>query len=384
MVLTNGNLTVGSDTRTSIIGILVNYGAGTCSLYNYLTATGATFGISTLIAAGPLFLMAGLYSSGNAVSLNSTGPFFNLPSGAAAWGASTWNPADAAGGIVFSAGNTIVAGSGAAWQGVRSVTSTTTGTVYAEINVEVCTNNFGIVLGLATSAATLTYPGASAAISGGVDCINDAFGQFPTPIGLWQPPGTEAGVGQPAGYRWRQVRSTRSILAPTDKVVWETTLLANIAGAGGLIAGFSTAADSLNSLPFIGPAEGAYPGHNNQGIGAQFNADAVLENGSFVPGSGNPTVGDTLMHAVSLTWGKYWVRNSATGLWMNDILANQNPATNTGGVSITYIPGGSALFAAVSVAGVQALDNIATANFGASPFVNPTPAGYAAFNSVAT
>jgi len=76
------------------------------------------------------------------------------------------------------------------------------------------------------------------------------------------------------------------------------------------------------------------------------------------------------------------------------VVGVQSSASNASqDFDMPILPGGAAggvaglpgiVFAALAVVGVQALDTIATANFGASPFVNPTPAGYATFDSMAT
>lgn len=41
-----------------------------------------------------------------------------------------------------------------------------------------------------------------------------------------------------AGYRWRQIRAANPIPPTSDKIVWETTLNNQVAGAGSVITGF--------------------------------------------------------------------------------------------------------------------------------------------------
>jgi hypothetical protein len=81
--------------------------------------------------------------------------------------------------------------------------------------------------------------------------------------------------------------------------------------------------------------------------------------------------GDTLCFAVDLGNSKIWIRTNG-GNWNNDILANQNPATNTGGVPFTglaagpYFPMGS----------MASTNDALTSNFGATAYAQSVPAGF--------
>jgi hypothetical protein len=75
--------------------------------------------------------------------------------------------------------------------------------------------------------------------------------------------------------------------------------------------------------------------------------------------------------AVDFTHSKIWFRVDA-GNWNNDILANQNPATNTGGISIAGLAGASLYFPA---ANPGTSDNF-TANFGATAYAQSVPSGF--------
>lgn len=69
----------------------------------------------------------------------------------------------------------------------------------------------------------------------------------------------------------------------------------------------------------------------------------VFHNGSDIGDAGQYPSGSLQVNLVlaDLTAGKLWFYNAGTGLYNNDILANQNPATGAGGISIpagTYFP----------------------------------------------
>ena len=89
------------------------------------------------------------------------------------------------------------------------------------------------------------------------------------------------------------------------------------------------------------------------------------------------TISDTLGVAVDFVNQKvWWTKNGTT--WNNDIIANQNPATNTGGApNIINVMGGAGSYATVYPAFANgASGNEMTANFGATPFVFSPPSGF--------
>jgi hypothetical protein len=86
------------------------------------------------------------------------------------------------------------------------------------------------------------------------------------------------------------------------------------------------------------------------------------------------TTGDVICRAVDLVHNKIWFnKNGNTSLWNGDILANQNPATNTGGLSISAVAA-SAVFLAIEQ---DSSGQITKTNFGTLPwlFVPPVGAG---------
>ncbi len=114
-----------------------------------------------------------------------------------------------------------------------------------------------------------------------------------------------------------------------------------------------------------GRSVGFYPGTNSQ---------FFFQNSSTGLGTGvRADAGDVYAMEVNFDIGKVWVRNvtkAATG-WNNDILANQNPATNTGGFVFSLANGPFSV-------GVDIEDNgdVITMNSGDSVFVLSPSSGY--------
>jgi hypothetical protein len=115
-------------------------------------------------------------------------------------------------------------------------------------------------------------------------------------------------------------------------------------------------------------------------------ASGIFTNNAFVTAgvvatSGHfPLVaGDTIGMAVNLTAQMVWFYNAQTGLWNNDVIANQNPVGNIGGISIqSLIEAGyqDIVYPAVSVMSTN--DQISV-NLGATTFVHTAPTGYASW-----
>jgi len=87
--------------------------------------------------------------------------------------------------------------------------------------------------------------------------------------------------------------------------------------------------------------------------------------------------GDTVGIAIDIPNTHIWFRKNG-GTWNNDILANQNPVGNVGGINLTSLGWSwTSLTPVVSMRGVG--DSI-TANFGASAFSTSPPSGFSAWN----
>lgn len=117
-----------------------------------------------------------------------------------------------------------------------------------------------------------------------------------------------------------------------------------------------------------------YPGADANGVSA-VNDGRLLSNGSQTANQFATWVAsDVVCVAVDMTHGKFWVRTNA-GNWNNDILINQNPATNTGGYAI---PAGSVFPAVWLFINGDAV----TINLGATTFAQTVPVGFAAWSPV--
>lgn len=110
---------------------------------------------------------------------------------------------------------------------------------------------------------------------------------------------------------------------------------------------------------------------SNESIGWQGNG-IIRRNSGNIATIQTFTTTDICCIALDIDNNKIWFRTN-NGNWNNDILANQNPATNTGGFdtsALTPLPLYPA-FGLNSAGGDQI-----TANFGATPYAQTPPAGF--------
>ncbi|MFT4115418.1 SPRY domain-containing protein [Bradyrhizobium sp.] len=116
---------------------------------------------------------------------------------------------------------------------------------------------------------------------------------------------------------------------------------------------------------------GNYIGQTNNSIGYYPGGDVYL-NGAAVASIGSYAVGDVIGVAMNRTTNKVWFRKNGNG-WNGGTLASQNPATGTGGISISNISG--ALFPAV----VSGANNGSISAF-KTPYLFGPPQGFANFS----
>jgi len=111
-------------------------------------------------------------------------------------------------------------------------------------------------------------------------------------------------------------------------------------------------------------------------VGVRCTTGDIIANASTVATLGVVTVGSRLCFALDLVNQQMWVRLNG-GNWNNSGTAN--PATNTGGFSISF-------FSAPVFAWASFGDNLCVqvANFGATAFVYSMPSGFSAWNGVAS
>lgn len=127
--------------------------------------------------------------------------------------------------------------------------------------------------------------------------------------------------------------------------------------------GFANASASL--VQFLGFDANSLALYPNDGL--------YLNNVNLLSFAGHPYVsGDEIMFAVDRTANLLWVRLSAAGQW--NLSGTANPATGTGGISISGIIG--AIFPAVTL---DPLNDNATGKF--TTFTGAIPAGFAAWGS---
>ncbi len=189
---------------------------------------------------------------------------------------------------------------------------------------------------------------------------NDAYFQ----MGLTNGNLTATGLADtnPNGY---SVRSTNP--RSSGKVFSQFTVTL-ISGGGNGNWGIGVS----NSIPVTGSAIGADA--NSIGTYPQ-NGNVVTNNGSlgFI---GHALPGDIIDQAADIDNRKIWwrtVSSTVPGNWNNDILANQNPATNTGGFAM---PSGALM--AMFTTGLASDVGQTTANF-IGPFTTSTPGGFSAY-----
>jgi hypothetical protein len=102
----------------------------------------------------------------------------------------------------------------------------------------------------------------------------------------------------------------------------------------------------------------------------------VYVNGTQVNGF-DAGLGGVECIAVDFTNSKIWFRKGATGNWNNDVIANQNPATGTGGYSLSGLT--TPLFPRAH----SNTDNSTYVLNVAGAFAGAVPSGFVAWDSAA-
>jgi hypothetical protein len=121
-----------------------------------------------------------------------------------------------------------------------------------------------------------------------------------------------------------------------------------------------------NSLLAAGP----FPGNDLNSVG-YINDGRILINSVLITTLATWTSGSVLGRAVDFGNKKVWFR-VGNGGWNNDILANQNPATNTGGIPFSTLAAGP-YFPVLSLDG---FGSIFTWNAGATAYTQIPPSGF--------
>lgn len=174
-----------------------------------------------------------------------------------------------------------------------------------------------------------------------------------------------------SGTGWGAVRSTTSHAVSTGLWYFEYQYGFTLSSGNTMIA-IANAACSL-----IGPGMG----NDLNSVGYEWDNGAFWFNGTKPLTIQTSAVFQFGAVCVDLTNKKIWVKNLSTGSgWNNDVIGNQNPATNTGGFSLSTMAAGP-YFVAVSVGGPG--DHIVV-NFGGASFIGAMPAGASAWGAATT
>jgi hypothetical protein len=153
--------------------------------------------------------------------------------------------------------------------------------------------------------------------------------------------------------------SVRAIAsASSGKKYWEVHTDIMAGAPSGTTNGFANASY---------PLEGNFVGGDNNSIGWAGDG-TVWRNVSVIGTAATWVLGDWLGIAVDFTAQKIWCRVGA-GNWNNDVPANQDPATGTGGFSFAALAAGP--YFACSMA--KNAGDATTANFGATARTEPSP-----------
>lgn len=131
--------------------------------------------------------------------------------------------------------------------------------------------------------------------------------------------------------------------------------------AGFIEIGFCNSTASLNN----------YLGNDLNGIGYVPSGTVTLNNNFAFATIQSYAAGDTICCAFDMGNKKLWFRKNG-GNWNNDVIANQDPANNIGGISTSTMNAGPYFPAWTG----HNLNEAATANFGGSAYAQTVPSGY--------
>lgn len=137
------------------------------------------------------------------------------------------------------------------------------------------------------------------------------------------------------------------------------------------VSGGSTSSPIIGISSVTGFPVNNFVGDSLTGIGWDGD-NRILSNSAVVTNIQTYTFGDTCCMAVDLTNSKIWFRTNG-GNWNNDVIGNQNPATNTGGISLSSLTN-APFFPAVSL--LNLIGNSWTVNFGNTAYNQTPPSGF--------
>lgn len=224
-----------------------------------------------------------------------------------------------------------------------------------QISTDIITANFGDIgfTGAVPAGFTAGFPISSSAV----------LSALATQIAV-----EEWRVNSPAGLVTQvAIEQWASVGIVSGKFYFEITTT-NIVGSAGAGASFGVA-NTISTYTGIG---------TNATIGAVLyvNNGSIFVNGvnTGLSGIGACANNDVIGIAVDFDNRKAWFRKSPSGGWNGQVIGSQNPANNTGGVTLP--PGNMTPICTFGGTGGTA-GNVFTGNFGASTFAGATPFGFA-------
>lgn len=205
-------------------------------------------------------------------------------------------------------------------------------------------------------------PGTPASSGGGSTATFDPANQFQVTLGNGAGGVANLSAKNSVGAgQFGNARGTTS--KSTGKFYLEWTVTIDAGNQVGI--GFSDTTQSF--------ASGFFNGGATHSMGLTITATVARwqfnSGGSTAIAAGGAATNDVIGVAIDVGTGKVWARINA-GNWNNDILANQNPATGTGGVAIGLT--GAVFFSCdVESTTIQGI-----LNTGGSAYANTAPTGF--------
>jgi hypothetical protein len=363
--------------------------------------------------------------SNDQVTLNTGASAFSLtqPTGYAAWdasGSTTWNPSDKSANITLSNSNLTASQNSAtgAWNAVRSTSNHNAGLYYFEMTVDAYDAGNGIIVGLATSAASLSSwcgnttasVGYQYGLCGGTGCgtyqlartATQALGSTTTKVlGIAVNVGTgDIWIHSTGQSNWNNSASGNPV---NDSISFGMPAYScsswNVStsglGANHMTGGSGTDTPCISNtfkssgkfyyeVNVVGGA--ALNGNDRVGVGAN-TGDFVgcMGNGNIQHGGSTIgackafAIGFTMFVAVDAGAQKvYYSRSDAPTNWNNS--TSNSPSTSTGGVTYGALTGAPNAYILVDSVGDATLSVMLNVS-GTPAFIGTIPTGYSAWDT---
>ena len=156
----------------------------------------------------------------------------------------------------------------------------------------------------------------------------------------------------------------------TGKYYWEVTFNnPNSTTSAGVGIGQVTNATNV----YVGSANTAFGWYHSTGSGTIWTNNVAQSPNWADFGNANGTL---VCLALDLDNKKIWGRIGSGGNWNNDVIGNQNPATNTGGFALPSALYAAALYPACSLAHVTTAADVFTGAFTFASWAGIAPSGF--------